>query len=364
MEKNYYIDNDSMKFLEKYLDGVSPSGEETEGQKIWINHMKTFVDKIHVDLYGTAVGIINPKKSKHKLVIEAHADEISWYVNYIAEDGIIYVSRNGGTDHQIAISKKVVIHTKKGPVYGIFGWPAIHIRKSTDEKHPNVDNIFIDIGASNKNEVINLGVHVGCIVTYPDKFFIMNDNYFVSRALDNKIGGFIIAEVTKMLVENSIDLQYGLYIVNSVQEEVGLKGAKVISQFLKPKIAIVTDVTHDTSIPMVDKKTQGDIKCGLGPVIGYATSIHKNLRETIIDSAKNNEIPFQRLVSSRYTGTDTDAFAYSNKGVYSALISIPLRYMHTTVEMVHKSDVEKTVSLIFETLQEINNNRYNIFFND
>ncbi|WP_185871291.1 zinc-binding metallopeptidase family protein [Blattabacterium cuenoti] len=360
MKNNYCINNDSIKFLKKYLDGVSPSGEETEGQKIWINHMKNYVDKIYTDLYGTAVGVINPK-SPHKLIIEAHADEISWYVNYITENGIIYVSRNGGSDHQIATSKKVIIHTKKGPVYGVFGWPAIHTRKPSDEKYPSVGNIFVDIGASTKNEVINLGVHVGCMITYPDKFFIMNNNYFVSRALDNKIGGFIIAEVTKMLVENGINLQYGLYIVNSVQEEIGLKGAKVISKAINPKIAIVTDVTHDTSSPMVDKKIQGDIKCGLGPVIGYAPSIHKDLREIIIDTAEYRNICFQRLVSSRYTGTDTDAFAYSNKGVCSALISIPLRYMHTTVEIVHKNDVEKTVSLIFETLQEINK-KHNLFF--
>ncbi|WP_185869824.1 zinc-binding metallopeptidase family protein [Blattabacterium cuenoti] len=355
---NYSIDLVSLKFIKEYLNTFSPVGEENKGQKIWINHINSYVDKIYTDLYGTAVGLINPV-SPYKLIIEAHADEISWYVNYITEDGIIYVSRNGGSDHQIAPSKKVVIHTEKGLVDGIFGWPAIHTRK--EEKYPNVDNIFIDIGVSNKKEAINLGVHVGCIITYPDNFFIMNHNYFVSKALDNKIGGFIIAEVAKMIKKNHIDLKFGLYIVNSVQEEVGLKGAKMISRTIRPHIAIVTDVTHDTHTPMIDKKIQGDIKCGLGPVIGYSSSIQKNVRELIINTAKNKKICFQRLVS-RYTGTDTDAFAYSNKGVSSALISIPLRYMHTTVEMVHKKDVEKTILLIFETLQEINNN-YKEFFN-
>ncbi|WP_185857534.1 zinc-binding metallopeptidase family protein [Blattabacterium cuenoti] len=359
---SYSIDSDSIKFLEKYLNEYSPTGYENVGQKIWINHISSYVEKIQTDLYGTAVGIINPN-SPYKLIIEAHVDEISWNVNYITEEGIIYVSRNGGSDPQIAPSKRVIIHTEKGFVHGVFGWPAIHTRKASEEKspNPNVDNIFVDIGVSSKTEAINMGVHVGCMITYPDQFLIMNHNYFVSRALDNKIGGFIIAEVAKMLIKNEIDLKFGLYIVNSVQEEVGLKGAKMISQTIQPNVAIVTDVTHDTSTPMIDKKIQGDIRCGFGPVIGYAPSIHKNVRELIINTANSKKIYFQRLVSSRDTGTDTDAFAYSNKGVLSGLISIPLKYMHTTVEMVHKKDVEQAVLLIFETLQAININ-VNKFF--
>ncbi|AWU43798.1 M42 family peptidase [Blattabacterium sp. (Cryptocercus kyebangensis)] len=360
--KNRYSINDkSIRFLNKYLNSFSPTGYESEGQKIWKDYISYYVEKIETDLYGTVVGVINPSHSPYKLIIEAHADEISWYVNYITEDGLIYVSRNGGSDHQIAPSKRVVIHTEKGLVDGVFGWPAIHTRKSLEEKNPNLDNIFIDIGAFDKKEVEKIGVHVGCFITYPDEFFIMNHNYFVCRSLDNKIGGFIIAEVAKMIIEHGIDLQFGLYVVNSVQEEVGLRGAKMISHAINPHIAIVTDVTHDTYTPMIDKKIQGDIKCGLGPVIGYAPSIHKNLREFIIDTSKNQKISFQRLVSSRYTGTDTDAFAYSNKGVSSSLISIPLKYMHTTVEMVHKKDVEKTIQLIFETLKGINYSKEKFF---
>ncbi|AER40447.1 MAG: M42 family metallopeptidase [Flavobacteriales bacterium] len=361
--KNFYsISGKSIKFIEKYLNSFSPTGYESEGQKIWKTYIGPYVEEIQTDLYGTVVGIINPNNSSYKLIIEAHADEISWYVNYITEDGIIYVSRNGGSDYQIAPSKRVVIHTEKGLVHGLFGWPAIHTRrKHSEEKKPNINNIFVDIGALDRKEVEKMGVHIGCMITYPDEFFIMNQNYFVGRSLDNKIGGFIIAEVAKMIIEHEIDLQFGLYVVNSVQEEVGLKGAKMISKSIKPHMAIVTDVTHDTSTPMIDKKIHGDIKCGLGPVIGYAPSIQKNLREFIINTANQKKISFQRLVSSMYTGTDTDAFAYSNKGVTSSLISIPLRYMHTTVEMVHKKDIENTIQLIFETLKGINSYKEKFF---
>ncbi|WP_185851188.1 M42 family metallopeptidase [Blattabacterium cuenoti] len=354
-KKNYYsISENSIIFLRKYLNSFSPSGNESQGQEIWKKYIHSYVERVETDLYGSAFGILNPKNSSYKLIIEAHADEISWFVNYITKDGIIYVSRNGGTDHQIAPSKKVVIHTEKGFVEGIFGWPAIHTRKLSEEKNPNIDNIFVDIGASNKEEVEKMGIHVGCYITYPDEFHIMNDNYFVCRSLDNKIGGFIIAEVLKMIVKSKIQLKFGLYVVNSVQEEVGLKGAKMIAYAIKPHIAIVTDVTHDTNTPMIDKKIEGDIKCGLGPVITYSPSIKKNIRELIMNTAIIKNLPFQRLVASRYTGTDADVFAYSNKGISSGLISIPLKYMHTTVEMVHKKDVELTIQLIFETLKRIN----------
>ncbi|WP_185873488.1 zinc-binding metallopeptidase family protein [Blattabacterium cuenoti] len=355
------LNNNSIKFLEKYLNNFSPTGDESVGQKIWIDYIKPNVEKVYTDLYGTAVGIINPNSSK-KLVIEAHVDEISWYVNYITDNGLIYVSRNGGIDHQITPSKVVLIHTNNGPIYGVFGWPAIHTRRSSEERSPNIKNIFIDVGASDKKEVKNLGIDVGCLISYPNKFFIMNDKFIVSKALDNKIGGFIIAEVVKMIVKNNIDLKYGLYVVNSVQEEVGLRGAKMIANNIKPNIAIITDVTHDTSTPMIDKKIQGDIKCGFGPVITYAPSIHKKIRELLINTAIDNKMKFQRLVSSYGTGTDTDSFAYSNNGVLCSLISVPLKYMHTSVEMVNKYDIKKSIMLMFETLKSINNNYKEFFY--
>ena len=347
------INNKSIKFLTEYLNNPSPTGYESNGQKIWMKYLKQYVDKIITDIYGTAVAVINPNE-KFKVVIEAHSDEISWFVNYITDDGLIYVIRNGGSDHQIAPSKIVNIHTKKGIIEGVFGWPAIHTRKFGKEEPPKLDNIFIDVGAKSKSEVEKMGVHVGCVITYPDNFKILNKDKFICRALDNRIGGFVIAEVARLVFEKKNKLPFGLYVTNSVQEEVGLRGAEMITENIKPDIAIVTDVCHDTTTPMINKKEQGLTKIGEGPVISYAPAIQNNLREKIINTALKNKIPFQRLASSRYTGTDTDAFAYSNGGVASALISLPLRYMHTTVEMVQKSDIENLIELIYSTLLEIN----------
>ena len=345
------ITKKSSEFLVKYLNNASPTGFEQEGQKLWLAYVKPFIDDYWVDNYGTVVGIINPD-APYRVVIEAHADEISWFVHYITEEGFVYLRKNGGSDHQIAPSKRVNIHTEKGIVKAVFGWPAIHTR-GTQEEAPTLKNIFIDCGCDSKAEVEALGVHVGCVITYEDEFIILNENRFVGRALDNRIGGFMIAEVARLLKENKVKLPFGLYITNAVQEEVGLRGAQMVAEKIQPDIAIVTDVCHDTSTPMLNKIVQGDLKNGRGPVLTYGPAVQNNLLKLVINAAEKAKIPFQRAAASRATGTDTDAFAYSNSGVPSVLISTPLRYMHTTVEMAHKEDVENGIRLIYESLLQI-----------
>ena len=354
MKDEFYSKN-ALDFLEKYLNTASPTGYEAAGQKVWMDYIRPFVDEIRTDTYGTAYGIINPQ-ADYKVVVEAHADEISWYVNYITDNGLIHVIRNGGSDEMIAPSKRVQIHTKKGLVEGVFGWPAIHTRIHKDKQDPpKIDSIWIDVAAKDKKEVEEMGVHVGCVITYPDEFRIMNNRYFTCRALDNRIGGFMIAEVARLIAQHNAKPQIGIYFTNTVQEEVGLNGAKMITETIRPNVALVTDVTHDTTTPMMEKKKEGDLECGKGPVIAYAPAVHNLLREMIIDTAEEKNIPFQRSACSRYTGTDTDAFAYSNGGVPSALVSVPLRYMHTTVEMVHKDDVQNTIRLLYESIMTIKN---------
>ncbi len=345
-------DKKSEQFVYEYLNNFSPTGFEISGQKIWLKYLSSFVDETHVDAYGTAYGTINPGQ-KFSVVIEAHADEISWFVNYISEDGYINVIRNGGSDHMIAPSKRVMIHTKDGFVHGVFGWPAIHLRNGEDSKlTPSTKNIFIDIGVKSKKEVLDLGIHVGCVVTFMDELMQMGD-YYVGRGLDNRMGGFAIAQVARLLHKNKIKLPFTLYIVNSVQEEVGLRGASMIAHRLRPNIAIVTDVTHDTTTPLIKTKEEGEIKCGLGPVITYAPAIHYRVLQEIIAAAEENDIAIQRSASSRVTGTDTDAFAYSREGIPSTLLSLPLKYMHTTVEMAHKEDISNLSQLIYHTLRRL-----------
>lgn len=347
------LNKNSEAFLQRYLDNHAPTGYESLGQKIWLDYLKSYVDETHLDNYGSAYGVINPGKD-FRVVIEAHADEISWYVNYITEDGFINVVRNGGSDHQIAPSMRVLIHTRSGVVNGVFGWPAIHLRKGKDANlAPSLENIFVDIGAKNKEEVLKKDIHVGCVITFEDSLTTLNDRFIVGRALDNRMGGFCIAQVARLLKEQKVQLPYSLYIVNAVQEEVGLRGAEMVARTIDPHVAIITDVTHDTYTPLINKSINGEIKCGEGPTITYAPAVHNTLRDLIIQTAEQEKIPFQREASSRSTGTDTDAFAYSNGGVPASLVSLPLRYMHTTVEMAHKDDITNLVKLLYHAVQRI-----------
>ncbi|MFN3801791.1 M42 family metallopeptidase [Belliella pelovolcani] len=341
----------SEKFLYKYLNTASPTGFEASGQQVWLDYIKPFVDTHFTDNYGTAVGVINPK-AEFKVVIEAHADEISWFVNYITPEGYIYVRRNGGSDHMIAPSMRVNIHTDEKIIPGVFGWPAIHVRKDGKEEAPTLDNIFIDVGARSKEEVEQMGIYVGCVITFQDELTELNGKFYSGRALDNRIGGYMIAEVARLLHESKVKLPFGLYVVNAVQEEIGLRGAEMIAARIKPNVAIITDVCHDTTAPMYNKISSGDQVAGKGPVVTYGASVHKKLLDLIIASAKKREIPFQRSTASRTTGTDTDAFAYSNDGVPSALISLPLKYMHTTVETASKDDINQVILLIKGFLED------------
>ena len=340
----------SYAFLKNYINTPSPVGFESGGQKVWMEYIKPYVDNFITDPYGTAVGVINPNAA-FKVVIEAHADEISWFVNYINDQGLIYVKRNGGVDHQVAPAKRVWIHGKKGPVKAVFGWPAIHTRLGNAEQkepQPKVDNLSLDCGARNKKEVEALGIHIGSVVTYEEGYDELAYDFLIGRAFDNRVGGFMI------LKENNKKLPFGLYIVNAVQEEIGLRGAEMIARRIKPDIAIITDVTHDTNTPMISKIVEGDIQCGKGPSLAYAPAIHNKLLKLVQDVADKNKIPVQLRTLSRSTGTDTDSFAYANDGCPSVLISIPLRYMHTTVEMLHKKDIEDTIKLMYQTLLSVN----------
>ena len=348
------MDRKSKSFLEKYLNNASPTGFEASGQQIWLDYIKHYTDSYFTDTYGTAVGVINPE-AEYKVVIEAHADEISWFVNYITSDGYIYVRRNGGSDHQIAPSMRVNIHTDQGIVKGVFGWPAIHVRTPNKEEAPSLKNIFIDVGCRSRDEVLALGVHVGSVITFEDKFMVLNKAWYTARALDNRIGGFMIAQVARRLKEKKKKLPFGLYVVNAVQEEIGLRGAQMIAHRIKPDLAIITDVTHDTTTPMYDKKKSGYQKCGEGPVLTYGPAVHNNVLKMLIEVAEKKKIPFQRAAASRSTGTDTDAFAYSNEGVPAALISLPLKYMHTTVETTHQDDIENVIKLMLEFLLQLKN---------
>lgn len=355
------MDKKSEEFLFKYLNNTAPVSYETSGQRLWLDYLYPYIDEHFTDTYGTAVGIINPN-SDYKVVIEAHADEISWYVNYITKEGYIYVIRNGGSDYEIAPSMRAKIHVGEKNIPAVFGWKAIHVRDEKKPTNPELETIVLDCGCHSDKEVEALGIHVGCVVSFDADLIKMNQQYFVGRALDNRIGGFMIAEVAKQLHERKVQLPFGLYLVNSVQEEIGLRGAAMIAHRIQPNLAIVTDVTHDTQSPHYNKIREGDIACGKGPVLSYAPAVQNRVRDMLIEIAHKNNIPFQRLASSSRTSTDTDAFAYAGMGAASALISLPLKYMHTTVETVHRQDIAHVIELFYQFLIQLKPNHNFSYF--
>lgn len=339
------------KFLYDYLNAYAPVAQETEGQNIWLNYISNYSDEINVDAYGTAYGVrysknrINPAK----VVIEAHCDEIAWIITHIEESGMIRVKRHGGSDNMIAPSKTVMIHTHNGKkIRGLFGWPAIHTRESYTEKGYDQHELWVDTGLKDKKAVLKAGIEVGNLITFDTQLEEIGD-YYVGRSLDNKIGGYIIAEALRKIVEDEIDLPYDLYVVNSVQEEVGLHGAKKIAKHLQADLALVHDVCHNTDTPKIDKAKDGDNKGGLGPCLEYTAQNHRLINSDLREIAKANDIPIQLTVGSY--GNDTMAFFMENTP--TAILATPLKYMHTTVEMAHKKDVKNCIKLFIEFLKNL-----------
>jgi putative aminopeptidase FrvX len=351
MERQELIGEKEIEWISRYIENAAPSSREVHGQMMWLDYIKPHIDDHIVDNYGSVAAIINPGQP-FKVVIEAHADEIAWVVLRITPDGFIRVQPTGGMDPEIAPAQKVNIHTSNGIVNGIFGWPAIHTRITSDPK-PKSSNLFVDVGCKSKEQVEKMGIKVGDFITYTDGFWMLNNEFLIGRALDNRIGGFMLATVARLLKESSINLPYSLYIVNSVQEEIGLKGAEMMAYTIKPNCAIVTDVTHATRIPLGDQNMESDIELEHGPVIAQAPCLHHKLRDLMIAAADENKLHYQLQVSDKDTGTDADAFAYSSGGIPTALINIPLRYMHTTVEMCGKKCVEHAIWLMYHTLLKI-----------
>ena len=343
------MNNSEKKFLFNLLSAPSPTGFETEGQKVWVKYVKKYAQTVNNDAYGTAWATIKGKSAKSPIVmLEAHADEIGYIVKHIGKDGFLRLDRVGGSDAATGRGRRINLLGDKGPVKGIIGNTAIHLRKDSlgNEKAPKIYDLYVDIGVSNPKEVAKLGLRVGHPAVYADEPEEFTKGKIVSRALDNRIGGFIIARVLSELSKMKTQCPATVHCVNSVQEEIGGHGATMITRRLMPDVAICLDVTHATDTPGIDHAIHGEVKMGGGPSITHGTCNHPNVVKRILEVSKKLKIPIQHESSSRYSGTDTDNISYSGKGIPSALVSLPLRYMHSVVETVDLDDVEKVVSLL------------------
>jgi len=320
-------------------------GHETRGQRVWLDYVKQFADETFSDAYGNCVAVLN-KGGSPRLMLAGHADEIAMAVNYIDDNGFIYVRRMGGVDAAITKAQRVTIHTKRGPIKGVVGNVAPHLTKQEgDPKPPKIHEIFIDIGASKRSEAEKL-VSIGDPITLVDEFDILRGDLAVARAFDNRVGTFAVAEALRLLAESKGKLHAEVCAVSNVQEEVGLLGARQIAYSLKPDVALVVDVTHATDYPTVSKAQHGDTRIGKGPAITHGGCNHPEVVARIESVAKMKKIPLQHEAMSATSGTDTDVIFWTRGGIASALISLPNRYMHSPVEVVSLKDLEQIPQLL------------------
>jgi endoglucanase len=339
------MQSESLKFLETLVNTPSPSGQEMRGQRVWLDYAGQFADETFTDAYGNAVAVFN-KGGSPRLMLAGHADEIAMAVNYINNEGYIYVRKLGGVDPAITKAQRVVIHTRKGPVKGVVGNVAPHLTKQEKErKVPEMHEIFIDIGVSKKADAEKL-VSLGDPITLADQFEILRGDIAVARAFDNRIGTFAVAETLRLLKESRKKPQAEVCAVSNIMEEVGLLGARQIAYSLKPDVAVVVDVTHATDYPTVNQCQHGDVKMGEGPTITHGGCTHPEIVARLERLAAEQKIQLQHEAMSNSSGTDTDVIFWTRGGIPSALISLPNRYMHSPVELISLKDLEQIPKLL------------------
>lgn len=334
------------EFLFRLLETPSPVGFEMAGQRVWAEQMKSYGAEVECDAYGSTWGKLAGKSEKI-VMLEAHADEIGFMIKQITADGFLRLDRVGGSDTATARGRRLRFLGDKGEVPGIIGNTAIHLRKGgAEEKVPQVHELWVDVGASSAKEVAALGLRVGHVAVYAEGPMELAHKRLVGRALDNRVGGFIIAQVMQKVAASKKAPAFTLVCLNAVQEEIGGHGAMMATYRLRPDVCVCLDVTHATDTPGLDHAQHGKVTLGGGPSVTHGTANHPLVVKRLMDVADKNEIPLQHEASSRTTGTDTDKIFHSRTGVPSALVSLPLRCMHSVVETAHLDDIEHTINLL------------------
>lgn len=344
-------------FLFDLLQTPSPTGFEAPGQRKWAAFTRKHADRVESDAYGTAWATLDGKsKQAPTIMIEAHADEIGYMVKQVTSEGFLRLDRIGGSDAATARGRRLDIFGDNGTVRGIIGNTAIHMRNDpgAQEKAPKPEQLYVDIGATSAKQVEEAGIRVGHAAVYADGPEEFGKNKLSGRALDNRIGGFIIARVIAELTSKNQPRPPATCVaVNAVQEEIGGYGAKMVAYRLMPDLCLVLDVTHATDTPGIDQARHGEVTLGGGPTLTHGTGNHIAVVKRLQEVAKKAGIPIQHEASSRATGTDTDSIYHMNEGIPSALISLPMRYMHSVVETVDLEDVEKVISLMTAFIRSV-----------
>ena len=334
-------------FLFELLETPSPTGFEMPGQRVWARYVDEFADSVECDAYGSTWATLEGRSDK-VVMLEAHADEIGYMVKHVNDDGFLYLDRVGGSDSATGRGRRIHLMGDKGVVPGVIGNTAIHLRRDSlsNEKAPKIHELWVDVGASSQEEVAKMGLRVGHPAVYADGASEMGKDRLVGRAIDNRIGGFMIAQVMKNLAKAQSKPPFTLVCLNAVQEEIGGYGAKMATHRIDPDVCLCTDVTHATDTPGLSAPMYGRVELGGGPSVTHGSASHPLVVDRLLETARKKKISIQHEAASRFTGTDTDTIYQSRDGVPSALVSLPLRCMHSVIEMASYSDVEDTIGLM------------------
>jgi endoglucanase len=344
-----------LDFLLNLLKTHAPTGQEVPAQKVWMNYVKSFADEVGSDAYGNCFAVINPK-APVKILIDGHADEIGFTVNYISKDGFIYFLPVGGQDPIIAPGQRVYIHTKKGKVNGVIGCLAIHLRdKSIEQKVPKFEDLFIDIGVSSEKDALKV-IEIGDLITFIADPINLTDKIIASRACDNRIGIFSSAEVLRLCSLNKKKLNVGIIATSTIQEEIGCLGAAMVGYSLFPTASVAVDVYHATDIPYCNHKKQGNLKLGKGPIISRGTVHHPTLFEGIKGLAEKKKIPYQIHAEYHQPGNSAREIFKQRGGIPSITVSLPNRYMHSPNEVIHLDDLDNLTKLLAEYFMSLPKN--------
>ena len=343
---------ESLEFLTTLLNTPTPSGDEARGQRVWLNYLQPLADKVETDTYGNAIAVLNPEGSP-KIMVEGHADEIAFQVQYIDDNGFIWFSGVGGHDPALARGQRVHIHTRHGEILGVIGALAIHMQdRGKKQDAPELHDLFIDIGAADR-KATEKRVQVGDMITYIVGWQQLAGDIYIARACDNRIGTFVAAEVLRLCARAGKKVKACVVAASAVGEENGLYGAHMLGYSVHPDAALVVDVGQATDIPITNKKKFGDVKLGKGPILSRGSVNHPVLVKRLEDVANKRKIAFQRGIDPRRSGTDADAIFLQRGGIATAAIGVPNRYMHTPVEAVHLGDLESLAVWLTEFILDL-----------
>jgi len=343
----------SITFLEQLLSAPSPSGYEQPAQRLFREYITPY-SQVSSDVLGNVYGFIPGQgKDRPKVMLVGHSDEIGLQVKYIDDKGFIYFAAIGGVDAHLTPGKVVDIHTATGPLAGVVGKRPIHLMDAKDrETVVKLEAQYIDIGAKDKKEAQKL-VRVGDCITFASGFTRLQSDRVASRGFDDKAGAFVVAEVLRLVAAEGKKLPVDLYGVSSVQEEIGLRGGTTSSYTVNPDIGICVEVDFATDQPDVERKHNGEVALGKGPILTRGANINHALFELLYSTAQKEKIPVQLTANPRATGTDANVMQISRNGVATALVKLPLRYMHTPVEVLALTDLEEAAKLIVSALKRI-----------